>query len=414
MGESGLPDGGVTDATASDGAFACPTLPVPGNCSPPADIRCPYPKLSQTGCMDPSDPLRMASFVVPYEVNSPLWSDGAYKTRGMRLPGYLPGGQLATNQRIHVKNCSANPMECCVENPVTLSSCLPPYDDGKWVFPVGTVMVKSFMFPDSSKPSGYKLVETRLFMRMDHVDPASNSDWVGYGYQWDDAQTDAMVTGGPDAASDNRSSAMFHVEADAGAMQTITWNYPNRLDCMTCHTAITPSGGHTLGPETIQMNRMVNGANQIDTLASMGFFDVPPPQPYDAALVAPYPGQAGSPPPGATLDQRARSYLHANCSFCHRPDGNWNAMDWRFDVPLQSTGACNVAAGKGDLGVSGALLLTPGDPMKSIILLRMMAPAGTSATGDTGRMPEIGTWVVDTQATTLISQWIDSISACPM
>jgi hypothetical protein len=416
---SGLRDGGTLNAADADaGPFVCPTLVVPGNCTPPADIRCPYPKLSQTGCVDPTNPptstLNFASAVVPYEVNSPLWSDGAYKTRGMRLPGYVPGQK--PGQPIHVKNCTANPTECCVKDPVTLTTCLPPYDDGKWVFPVGTVMVKNFMFPDVSQPSGYKFVETRLFQHMDHVDPASQSDWVGYGYQWNDAQTDAVITGGSDPTTDNRMSATFHVVPTAGAaMQSITWNYPSRLDCMTCHTAITPSGGNTLGPETIQMNRVVNGTNQIDSLAAMSFFDVAPPKPYDAALVAPYPGQAGSPPPGATLDQRARSYLHANCSFCHRPDGNWNGMDLRFDTPLKSMGICNIPPGKGDLGVNGALLLTPANAMESVILLRMMAPPGNATVGDTGRMPEIGSQVVDTQATMLISQWIDdSITTCPM
>jgi hypothetical protein len=412
---SGLLDGGSLNADADAGPFVCPTPTVPGNCTPPADIRCPYPKLSQTGCVDPTNPLMLASVVVPYEVNSPLWSDGAYKTRGMRLPGYTPGQKPASGQQIHVKNCTADPMECCVKDPVTLTTCLPPYDDGKWVFPVGTVMVKNFMFPDVSQPSGYKFVETRLFQHMDHVDPASQSDWVGYGYQWNDDQTDAVITGGSDISTDNRMSATFHVTPTAGAaMQSITWNYPSRLDCMTCHTAITPSGGNTLGPETIQMNRVVNGTNQIDSLEALGFFDVAPPKPYDAALVAPYPGQAGSPPPGATLDQRARSYLHANCSFCHRPDGNWNGMDLRFDTPLKSMGICNIPPGKGNLGVNGALLLTPASPMDSVILLRMMAPPGNATVGDTGRMPEIGSQVVDTQATTLVGQWIDSITTCPM
>ncbi len=154
--------GGGQDGGQDGGPFACPTLPAPGSCAPPVDIRCPYPKLSQTGCIDPSPfsdsklPIKMASVVVPYEVNSPLWSDGALKTRGMRLP---------TGGKIHVKDCAQNPTECGVLDPATFKCCLPPADDGKWVFPAGTVMVKNFMFPDASRPSGYKLIETRLFGR---------------------------------------------------------------------------------------------------------------------------------------------------------------------------------------------------------------------------------------------------------
>ena len=85
--------------------------------------------------MSASDPRKLADFVIPYDVNSPLWSDGAIKTRGMVIP---------QGQKVHVLNCTANPAECLYG----------PEDDGRWVFPVGTVLVKSFIFDE-------KLVETR-------------------------------------------------------------------------------------------------------------------------------------------------------------------------------------------------------------------------------------------------------------
>jgi hypothetical protein len=414
-GSSRLDDGGIDGGGIDGGPFTCPTMPVPGNCAPPVDIRCPYPKLSQTGCIDATPfsdskiPIKMASAVVPYEVNSPLWSDGALKTRGMRLP---------TGAKIHVKDCATNPTECKVLDPNTLQCCAPVADDGKWVFPAGTVMVKNFMFPDASRPSGYKLVETRLLVRMDHVVllQGVKTEWVGYGYQWDDAQTDATIVGSLVDGSDIGVSAMFNVKPSAGAAtQSITWDYPSRNDCITCHMPITPAttptSGYTLGLETIQMNRTATGdtMNQIDKLAALSLFETVPGKPYKAALVAPYP-----PPPAATLDERARSYLHANCAFCHRPDGKWSGFDVRFDVPLKSTAICNGVPGKGDLGVAGATLLTPKNPMSSLMWLRMHAPAGNAMTGGTGRMPAIGSSVVDTQGTDLISQWISSITACPM
>jgi hypothetical protein len=417
----GTNDGGIdAGGTGGTGTFACPTLTVPGTCSPPADIRCPYPKLSQTGCIDPSPfsdptiPIKMASVVVPYEVNSPLWSDGALKTRGMRLPA---GG------KIHVKDCTKNPDECKVLDPNTEQCCAPTADDGKWVFPAGTVMVKNFMFPDTNQPSGYKLVETRLFIHLPQPQLLEGvpTEWVGYGYQWDDTQTDATVVGTLVDGSDINISAEFNVKPTMGAAaQSITWNYPSRLDCITCHTSITPAttpvSGYTIGPETAQMNRVATGdtMNQIDKFAALGIFETAPSTPYKAALVAPYPGQSGSPPAGASLDQRARSYLHANCAFCHRPDGKWSGFDVRFDVPLASTNLLCGMPGKGDLGVTGAQLLIPKNPMSSLVWLRMHAPKGDATTGETGRMPEIGSSVVDTQGTDLISQWINQINnPCP-
>jgi hypothetical protein len=351
----------------------------------------------------------MASGVVTYEVNSPLWSDGAYKTRGMHLPA---GG------KIHVKNCTTDPTECGVVDPNTLMCCLPPADDGKWVFPAGTVMVKNFMFPDASRPSGYKLVETRLFVHLAQAQVLQgvSTEWAGFGYQWDDAQTDATIIGSLVDGSDIGVSAMFNVMPTMGAAtQSITWKYPSRLDCITCHMPITPDGGSTIGPETIQMNRVAAGdtMNQIDKFAAMGMFETAPSQPYLTALVPPYTGQSGSPPPTATLDERARSYLHANCAFCHRPDGVFNGFDIRYDVPLKSTDICNALPAGTDLGVTGATLLTPKSPMTSLMWLRMHAPAATLDSGATGRMPAIASYVVDTQATDLISQWITSITACP-
>jgi len=402
-GTDAIAEGGQPNADAN---FVCPTMPVPGTCAPPVDIRCPYPKLSQTGCVDPTNPLKLASVVVPYEVNSPLWSDGALKTRGMRIPA---------GKTIHVKDCVKNPMECCVKD--GLGGCLPPADDGKWILPVGTVMVKNFMFADTSQASGVKFVETRLFVHMDRVDPVSMSDWAGYAYQWNDAQTDATITSSSDPTMDVRSAVAFHVQPSAGAaIQSVNWHYPSRADCILCHKAITPTGGSTLGLETVQMNRIARGdtTNQIDKLAMLGLFDAAPAKPYNAALVAPYPGQAGSPPAGATLDMRARSYLHANCSFCHRPDGSdYNGIDLRYDVPFKGTHVCNAPPGRGDQGVPGALLLTPKSPMSSIVWLRMTAPPADVLTGNHGRMPQIATYTVDDSATTVVGDWINSIVACP-
>jgi uncharacterized repeat protein (TIGR03806 family) len=337
-----------------------------GQCTPPTNIYCPVPKLSLTGCMDATNPTRFAAAVIPYEVNSPLWSDSAFKARGFVIPA---GG------KIHVKNCAANPDECK----------LGPSDTGKWVLPVGSVMVKSFMFDN-------KLVETRLLVHSDAF------NWYGYSYQWNEAQTEATIV--PDA----RVEAMFNTGADAGV---VDWHYPSRIDCGDCHTQ---QAGGTLGPETRQMNRVVSGVNQIDRFGAMGLFDAPVPTPYEAALVTPYPGQLGSPLPTATLDERARSYLHVNCANCHRPDADFNVFDLRYDGTLHDTKACGTAPTMGDLGVTGALELTPGAPTRSMIWLRMNAPFGAN---NNIHMPRIATFQFDSQGLQLISDWIASVKACP-
>jgi len=330
-------------------------------CVPPAAIDQPAAKLSQTGCMDPADVKRMAASVIPYEVNSPLWSDGADKQRGMALPNMT---------QIHVKNCATTPAECPQGDA----------DDGKWVLPVGTVMVKSFLFDG-------KFVETRLFVHF------SATTWVGYTYQWDEAQTDATIV------ADERVVDAFNTGS-----KTVMWHIPSRMDCMTCHT---DAAGSSLGPSTAQMNRVVSGMNQIDRIKAMNKFEAgAPAMPYKTALANPT-GTAG------TLDQRARAYLGANCGFCHRPDDpNFGSIDLRADTPLKDTYVCGASPERGNQGVPTSLLLTPGMPSQSLMVLRMMAPADDAA-GKHGRMPNIASYVVDDAAVKLISDWITSISSCP-
>jgi hypothetical protein len=55
------------------------------NGAPPK--RKPFPRLlSQTGAFTDTARLQAAPGLIPYTVNSPLWSDGAVKSRWMALP----------------------------------------------------------------------------------------------------------------------------------------------------------------------------------------------------------------------------------------------------------------------------------------------------------------------------------------
>lgn len=361
-GNGGSAGGGAAGVAGSSGAGGAGGSAV-GTCTPPSDIFSPITTLSQTGCVDPSDPRKPISRAVSYELNSPLWSDSADKSRAFVLP---PGG------KIHVRNCAANAADCPMGT----------QDDGRWDFPVGTVMIKIFMF-DS------KLVETRLFM---HTDA---SDWVGYSYEWDEQQTDAKIV----------SSDRVMLDFKTGT-RTVSWAYPSQADCLTCHNQ---AAGFTLGPETAQMNRMVGGMNQLDQFAAAGLFETPPPKPYKAALVTPYPGQLGSPPAGATKTELARSYLHANCGFCHRPGGAFALFDLRYDTALKDTNICNVDINKAaPSGATATKRMVPGDSAHSAMWQRM-----NIANPESGRMPQIGSYAVDSKGVGVVGDWIDSLTACP-
>ncbi|MGH2900880.1 MAG: PQQ-dependent sugar dehydrogenase, partial [Solirubrobacteraceae bacterium] len=173
--------------------------------------------LSATGCVDPSDPTRPAAGVIPYELNAPLWSDGADKQRFMGIPD---GATIAIGGA------------------------------GDWDLPIGSVAMKVFSV-------GGKRVETRLFMR--HDDGA----WAGYTYEWNDDGTDATLLPGSKLKT---------------LSDTAAWAYPSRSQCIQCHSS---AAGGTLGLDTAQLNRDVvyaatnRMANQLATLDHIGMFSAP-------------------------------------------------------------------------------------------------------------------------------------------
>jgi hypothetical protein len=170
------------------------------------------------------------------------------------------------------------------------------------------------------------------------------------------------------------------------------------------------------------MNRTVDGANQIDRFVAMHLFDTTAPtKPYTAPLVEPYANAAlglTGPPASATVEERARSYLHANCGFCHRPDVNDTGFDFRYALTLFQTGICNLTQQNGIPGMTSQTLVdfVPGKHADSALWIRMGIAVPASDSGelqDVGRMPPLSSFEVDQQAHDLIGAWIDSVSTCP-
>jgi uncharacterized repeat protein (TIGR03806 family) len=297
-------------------------------------------KLSDTGCVDPSDPRQVASGLIPYDVNAALWSDGADKRRFFALPD---------GTTIHVR------------------------EDGDWDLPVGSVALKEFR-------QGDRRIETRLLLR--HVD----GDWAGYTYVWNAAQDDAFLADGS-------------LEVDLG--QNI-WTVPSPGECLSCHTR---AAGRALGLETAQLNSLFiypgnQRANQLSTLAHIGVFDADLP---DAGALPQLPDPSG----GGTLGERARAYLHANCSHCHRPAGGaiGAAMDLLYSTPFSLTGTCEVRPSQGGGGGEGMMILAPGDASHSLLVRRVESD-------QEDEMPPLGRNLVDTEHAALLRAWVDSLDDC--
>jgi mono/diheme cytochrome c family protein len=109
----------------------------------------------------------------------------------------------------------------------------------------------------------------------------------------------------------------------------------------------------------------------------------------------------------APLGERARAYLHSNCSQCHRPGGPTPTnLDLRYTTSLAGTHACDVLPQSGDLGLgTDARIIAPGSSINSLMTHRMNRR-------DSAAMPPLASASVDTQGVSLVAQWIDSLTAC--
>jgi hypothetical protein len=360
--DSSILDGPIVDATVGwedapsmDADRDASTSPVDGvlaGCNTAALGPPPPLLLSETGCFAPGVPSQPNADFMPYEVNSPLWSDGATKERYLKVPA---GATIA------VKDCDLAP-----------SSCLPPdrggspEDEGHFDLPVGSILIKVFSLQG-------RRIETRLLMR------ASDSDWKAYSYQWNEAETEATL--GRDGG-----------DRSVGSQ---TWHYPSEGECRQCHTL---AAGRSLGPTTQQLDRTTAAGNQLYLLLARGWLVVRPkvlPSLPDPTL----PGPA---------DGRARSYLQTNCSFCHRPGSYISDMDMRHVTSLLDMNVCNVPIqrGVGDPGIP-QFRVVPGKPSESALSFRMHdRRAGYT-------MPRIGSNLVDPTGTMVVDQWISDLPGCP-
>jgi len=334
------------------------------------DLSAKFPrKLSETGLFASTKDHKPASGLIPYSVNSQLWSDHAIKERFIAIPD---SGKIAVDV-------------------ITYPQPSPGAPPG-WRFPDGTVLVKTFsMEMERGNPASAKRLETRLlhFQQFPGTQEYGDQYWRGYTYVWNDEQTDAELL---DAQGLDR---LLKIKVGDKFVEQ-NYRFPSRAECTLCHTN---AAKFALGVNTMQMNRDYDYggivANQLTTLEHIGLFEEPLPKPP-----AELPKLANYDDPSQSLDVRARAYLHSNCSHCHVKWGGGNAeFKLISTLPLAELGIVGVAPGHGGLGLTDPKLLVPGQPDRSIILQRM------TLTG-LGRMPHIGSRVPHESAIKLIREWI--------
>jgi uncharacterized repeat protein (TIGR03806 family) len=314
--------------------------------------------LTATGCFSDVPNRVPAAELVPYDVRSPLWSDGADKRRFMVVPNGTTIGFTTS---------------------------------GAWNMPVGTILAKEFSYETvRGTPSSERALETRFLVRR-------SDGWHGFTYQWNDEQTEAYLL-------DSGTTVTFPVtDTQTGATEH-SHVIPSRSDCDRCHTS---AAGGTLGLRTEQMNRTFDyggvSDNQLRALEHVGFFGAClPARPASLAALTD-PADTSAP-----IASRARSWLQANCAHCHLPGGPApTTIDLRAEIPFAAMNVCDAIPQHGDLGVTGARIVRPGSAADSVLWLRAAIRDGND------QMPPLATLIPDPLGDNVLESWISGLSGCP-
>jgi len=313
--------------------------------------------------------------VLPYDLNTPLFSDYAHKLRTVWMP---PGSPAH-------------------------------YDDsGVFDLPVGTILSKTFYYPrapgmsdvvlrsDETRADFHgegldlrrvRLVETRLLVHQ-------QNGWDALAYVWDDAQRDAQL----EIAGDMRHLTLRDM---TGVDRDLMYLVPTHNECASCHATDHSTGKlHPIGIAARHLNKVyehyVDGAApQLQRWESRGYLDrVADVMPANALWQ-----------PGAVdnLDHRARSYLDVNCGHCHNPHGAADTSGLFLNMAESSSrrlGLCKppIAAGRGTGGRHSAIV--PGQPDASIMIYRV------GSTDPGVMMPELGRTTVHDAGLALLRAWI--------
>ena len=327
-------------------------------------------KLSESGLFADVAKHQVQPGVIPYSVNSPLWSDGAHKTRFFAVPH--EAGEDGAPPKISAGGRRG------------------------WTFPEQTVLIKSFAVDMiEGDANSRRWIETRFLHR-------ENKEWVGYSYRWNNGQTDATLV---DKAG---LDINFSVQSTDGAMVERKWRYPSRAECMVCHSR---AANYVLGLSTAQMNRdhdyaSVGGAvdNQLRTLEHLGYFKLKRKGGKDAPFTAAdHPRLADPYSDSESLGDRALSYLHSNCAQCHVAAGGGNSqMILSFGTAPEKQNLINAEPLHDRFGIADAKLVAPGSPERSLLLQRI-------ARRGRGQMPQLATSIVDNRAVALFKEWIEGM-----
>lgn len=273
--------------------------------------------------------------------------------------------------------------------------------DEEIVYPVGTVLTKTFYYPKDENGTLIKiadttplkvdtqnnqLIETRVLVKRD-------TGWDALPYVWNDEQTEAFlrVAG---------ASKPISLKIEMGENLDFVYFVPNGNQCSGCHVTSHPDGGmHPLGAVAEQLHAKRSASDstlQSELLVAKGWLDQTLDQPATAAWRD----------ASLNTEERAVAYLNMHCGHCHNPEGAADTsallLDGSHTSPV-GRGVCKspIAAGGGTGNLKYGIV--PGAPEQSILLYRMASDKPDEM------MPELGRSLVHQEGLKLMRDWIGSL-----
>jgi glucose/arabinose dehydrogenase len=304
--------------------------------------------------------LTPADDLVPYDVSSVLWSDGAVKKRWIKVPA---------GKKVSLVTGTGTTM------------------DGTFKYPVGTMFIKQFdMAPEITIPGRTRHLETRVMV-------VGNDTTYGYTFRWREDGSDAdLVPDGRDEALGDRN-----------------WHYPSPAQCWGCHRNGYEDDNNSIRNEKYRILGFTPAqlGGQVTDLKAKGVFE----DAVAPVAALPTPGDAKT----GTLGARAYAYLSANCSQCHHEYANYTGGGQTWIATFGAGGldarhltdnvhnypmSIKLANVLSRPGLVNGKLIAPGEPDKSVLLGRI------EANDPDVRMPPIARNVVDPTGAALIREWI--------
>ena len=325
----------------------------------------PYEKLSDYKFFEGDlKDLKPAYKVLPYDLNSALFTDYAHKKRFV----WMPKGAKATYQ-----------------------------GDGTILeFPSGAALIKNFYYENVQPANNTRIIETRIMIK-------KGDKWIFADYVWNESQTEAYL--------DLNGSFTDINWTENGVTKSTSYRIPNDTECLTCHKLNTGNEENgvvviPIGPKPQNLNKSYTypdgTSGQLSRWIQEGYLENTLP----GSITSTVNYEDTSKP----LEMRLRSYVDINCAHCHSEGAHCDYMPMRFAFS-ETTNAVNLGVcvePNEFVDASLTHVVAREKPEKSVMFYR------TNTTEESYRMPMLGRTIVHEEGVALIEQWISSLEGqCP-